>query len=90
MGEAAYGQIKLNAWNKPFYDALSSKDLTVFASQLLVFVYIAGALPVLNVAQTWLNQTAKMKLREALTRDLFAQWLTPSALFFSPALAKSA
>ena len=81
VGATAYGQIKLNAWNKPFYDALSSKDLTVFASQLLVFVYIAGALPVLNVAQTWLNQTAKMKLREALTRDLFAQWLTPKRAF---------
>jgi len=81
VSATAYGQIKLNAWNKPFYDALSSKDLAAFTSQLLVFVYIAGALLVLNVAQIWLNQMAKMKLREGLTRDLIAQWLTPRRAF---------
>ena len=81
VSATAYGQIKLNAWNKPFYDALSSKDLAGFAAQLLVFVYIAGALLVLNVAQTWLNQMAKIKLREGLTRDLIAQWLKPRRAF---------
>jgi putative ATP-binding cassette transporter len=81
VGATAYGQIELNAWNQPFYDALSRKDLPAFGSQLLVFVYIAGALLILNVAQTWLNQMAKLKLREGLTRDLFAQWLTPKRAF---------
>lgn len=81
VGATAYGQIKLNAWNQPFYDALSRKDLPAFGFQLLVFVCIAGALLVLNVAQTWLNQMTKLKLREGLTRDLFAQWLTPKRAF---------
>jgi putative ATP-binding cassette transporter len=81
VGATAYGQIELNAWNQPFYDALSRKDLPAFGSQLLVFVYIAGALLILNVAQTWLNQMTKMKLREGLTGDLFAQWLTPKRAF---------
>ena len=27
VGATAYGQIRLNAWNKPFYDALARKDL---------------------------------------------------------------
>ncbi|MGC1860987.1 MAG: ABC transporter ATP-binding protein/permease [Methylocystis sp.] len=81
ISATAYGQIRLNAWNQPFYDALSRKDLPAFGSQLLVFVYIAGALLVLNVAQTWLNQMTKMKLREGLTRELFAQWLTPKRAF---------
>ncbi|MGH8323828.1 MAG: ABC transporter ATP-binding protein/permease, partial [Steroidobacteraceae bacterium] len=37
----AYGQIRLNAWNKPFYDALSRRDLHDFLVQLGVFFIIA-------------------------------------------------
>ena len=81
VGATVYGQIRLNAWSRPFYDALSRKDLSGFASQLFVFVVIAGALLVLNVAQTWLNQMTKVTLRDALTRDLFAQWLAPGRAF---------
>lgn len=81
IGATAYGQIELNAWNWPFYNALSHKDLREVLLQLGVFAFIAGALLILNVAQTWLNQMARMKLREALTRDLFMQWLTPGRAF---------
>lgn len=81
VAATAYGQIELNAWNQPFYDALARKDLAGFGSQLVIFVYIAGALLILNVAQTWLNQMTKMKLREGLTHDLFAQWLSPKRAF---------
>ena len=81
IGATAYGQIQLNAWNEPIYDALSRKDLAEFGSQLVVFVRIAGALLVLNIAQTWLNRMTKLKLRAGLTRDLFTQWLTPNRAF---------
>jgi putative ATP-binding cassette transporter len=77
----AFGQIKLNAWNKPFYDALSRKDFVGFSYQLVVFAVIAGALLVLNVSQTWLREMSKLKLREGLSRDLFDQWLTPKRAF---------
>jgi len=77
----AYGQIELNAWNQPFYDALFRKDFPALGFQLFVFVVIAGSLLVLNVAQTWLNQITKVNLREELTRDLFSQWLTPKRAF---------
>jgi vitamin B12/bleomycin/antimicrobial peptide transport system ATP-binding/permease protein len=73
----AFGQIRLNAWNKPFYDALSLKDFWGFLYQLVVFGVIAGALLALNVAQAWLREMSKLKLREGLTRDLFDQWLVP-------------
>ena len=52
-----------------------------FLHQLGVFAFIAGALLVLNVAQTWLNQMFRMELRTGLTRDLFAQWLVPKRAF---------
>ncbi|MGA9215199.1 MAG: ABC transporter ATP-binding protein/permease [Methylocella sp.] len=77
----AFLQIKLNAWNKPFYDALSLKDFAGFLYQLGVFGVIAGALLALNVAQAWLRELSKLKLREGLTRDLFDQWLVPRRAF---------
>ena len=40
---------------------------------------IAGALLVLVVAQTWLQEMIKVRLREWLTRDLLDQWLAPQA-----------
>lgn len=52
---SAYGQIRLNIWNKPFYDALSRRDLGQFLAQLGVFFVIAGALLVLNVGRRWLG-----------------------------------
>jgi len=38
----AFGQVRLNAWNQPFYDALAHKDLRGFLDQLMVFGVIAG------------------------------------------------
>ena len=70
----------VSAWNRRFYDALSRKDLREFLSQLGVFGVIAGGLLVLNVAQGWLNLAIKVKLREALVRDLFDEWLKPLRL----------
>ncbi|TIX39459.1 MAG: ABC transporter ATP-binding protein/permease, partial [Mesorhizobium sp.] len=47
------GQVLLNRWNEPFYDALARRDMQGFLHQLLVFAAIAGGLVVLNVGQTW-------------------------------------
>jgi putative ATP-binding cassette transporter len=81
VGATAYGQIRLNAWNKPFYDALARKNFDGFVEQLLVFLVIAAALLCLNVAQTWLNQMIKLKLREGLLADLLNEWLQPRRAF---------
>jgi putative ATP-binding cassette transporter len=81
VAATAYGQIRLNQWNKPFYDALSRHDLEEFVTQLGVFGVIAGTLLVLNVAQKWLGETLKVKLREGLGKDLVQQWLAPGRAF---------
>lgn len=81
IGATAYGQNRLNSWNKPFYDALARRDLREFVIQLGVFGIIAGALLVLNVAQRWLNETMKLKLREGLAHDLIGNWLQPRRAF---------
>ncbi|WP_298422606.1 ABC transporter ATP-binding protein/permease [Rhodoblastus sp.] len=81
VAATAASQIWLNVWTKAFYDSLSDRNMASFLRQLSLYVVIAGLLLVLNVAQMWLNLTMKMKLREALTRDLIAQWLTPRRAF---------
>jgi vitamin B12/bleomycin/antimicrobial peptide transport system ATP-binding/permease protein len=75
------GQIRLNVWNQPFYDALSHRDLDGFLRQLIVFAVIAGALLALNVAQKFLTETLKLKLREGLVKDLVEHWVRPLRAF---------
>lgn len=77
----AYGQIRLNSWNQPFYDALSRRDFAQFLVQLGVFGLIAGTLLVLNVAQRWLGETLKLRLRQGLALDLISNWMQPGRAF---------
>jgi len=81
VGATAYMQIKLNAWNGPFYNALTHKDMPSFTEQLGVFAEIAGILLILNVAQMWLNQSSKVVLRQGLVNDLLSEWLKPKRAF---------
>jgi vitamin B12/bleomycin/antimicrobial peptide transport system ATP-binding/permease protein len=81
IAATAYGQIRLNRWNQPFYDALSHHDFAQFLVQLGVFGVIAGALLVLNVGQRWLTETLKLKLRQGLARDLIQNWMQPGRAF---------
>jgi putative ATP-binding cassette transporter len=81
IAATAYGQIRFNSWNKPFYDALSRRDTREFVVQLGVFGVLAGTLLVLNVGQRWLGETLKLRLREGLAHDLVGAWLRPRRAF---------
>src|SRR6202790_3217158 len=81
IAATAYGQIRLNSWNQPFYDALSHRNFTQFLEQLGIFGLIAGVLLVLNVGQRWLTETLKLKLRQGLVHDLIQAWLAPGRAF---------
>ncbi|WP_162146080.1 ABC transporter ATP-binding protein/permease [Inquilinus limosus] len=74
-------QIRLNAWNQPFYDALAQRNVAAFVHQLLVFAAIAGPLLMLNVAQTWMHEMIKLRLRSWLTGDLIGDWLQPGRAY---------
>ena len=82
IAATAYGQVQLNRWNKPFYDALSRRDFGDFLVQLGVFFVIVGSLLVLGVAQKWLGETLKLKLREGLVGDLIQEWMQPRRAFW--------
>lgn len=78
----AYGQVWLNRWNQPFYDALTRRDFRDFLYELGMFFIIAGGLLVLNVAQRWLVEALKVKLREGLVGDLIRDWMSPRRAFW--------
>lgn len=81
IGMAAVMQLRLNAWNRPFYDAIERRDFDAFVFQLAVFGAIGTVLLVLNVAQTWVDETLKTEARKWLTRDLMSRWLIPKRAF---------
>ncbi|HEX5049840.1 MAG TPA: ABC transporter ATP-binding protein/permease [Gammaproteobacteria bacterium] len=76
------GQVVLNRWQKPFYDAITRRDLNDFLYQLLVYFAIVGSLLFLDVSQRWLTETFKFRLREGLTRDLVRLWMAPRRAFW--------
>ena len=82
IAATAYGQVWLNRWNQPFYDALTRRDFGDFIFQLGMFFIIAGCLLVLNVAQRWLVEALKVKLREGLVGDLIRDWMSPRRAFW--------
>lgn len=77
-----YGQIILNEWHQPFYDAITRRDLNDFLHQLGVYFVIVACLLVLDVSQRWLTETLKFRLREGLTRDLLTLWMAPRRAFW--------
>jgi putative ATP-binding cassette transporter len=77
VGGTAVAQVRLNAWNGPFYEAIAQRNFSAFLYELLVFAAIAGGLLVLNVAQAWLREMIKLNSREWLARDLVGEWLKP-------------
>ena len=81
VAATAYMQIRLNAWNQPFYDSLTHKDIPAFIKQLGVFAEFAAILLVLNVSQVWLNQASRVVLRQGLVHDLLNEWLKPLRAF---------
>lgn len=81
LATSAFFQSLYIAWNQPFYDALTRKDLAEFLQQVLVFIAIAGGLLILNVTQTWLSWMTKLKLRQGLVEDLIGQWMSPRRAF---------
>jgi vitamin B12/bleomycin/antimicrobial peptide transport system ATP-binding/permease protein len=75
------GQVRLNRWNGAFFDAIEKRNTDAFVSQLGVFLVIIAALLVLVVAQTWLQERFKIRLRERLTHILLDLWLRPNRAY---------
>jgi len=75
------GQVRLNRWNGAFFDAIEKRNTGAFITQLEIFLAIIAGLLVLVVAQTWLQERFKIRLRERLTHGLLDLWLKPNRAY---------
>jgi putative ATP-binding cassette transporter len=76
-----FGQVRLNEWNGAFFDAVERRNSTAFLLQLQVFLVIVAVLLTLVVAQTWLQERLKIRLRQRLTQVLLDLWLKPNRAY---------
>ena len=75
------GQVRFNKWYGAFFDAIGKKDLTGFIHSLWVFLPLVSIMLALTVAQTFLQERLKYRLREWISRDLLAEWLKPMRVY---------
>jgi ABC-type uncharacterized transport system fused permease/ATPase subunit len=76
-----FAAVRLNAWQGGLFDAIDRRGLSAFGQQLVVFAEIMGALVVLVVAQTWMQEMLKVRLREWLTDRLLDAWMAPGRAY---------
>ncbi|RFB75646.1 ABC transporter ATP-binding protein/permease [Methylovirgula sp. 4M-Z18] len=77
----AVGQVRLNQWQGALYDTLVQRNFSGFLHQTTVFLAIVSALLALVVAQTWLTEVGKVRLRGWLVRDVMDEWLRPKRAY---------
>ena len=75
------GQVRLNEWNGQFFDAVGRKDLSAFVHFVWTFLVIIAVLLALTVAQTFLQERLKFRLREWIARHLLVEWLKPMRIY---------
>lgn len=75
------GQVRFNKWYGDFFDAIGKKDLAGFTHALWVFLPLVSIMLSLTVAQTFLQERLKYRLREWISRDLLGEWLKPMRVY---------
>ena len=71
-----YVSVRINEWNKSFYNALQAFDRGEVFRQLGVFCGLAIVAATISVNALYLNQMLQMRWRRWLTRRYVSDWLT--------------
>jgi vitamin B12/bleomycin/antimicrobial peptide transport system ATP-binding/permease protein len=78
---AVYMLVLMNEWNRTFYDALQTKNQSVFWAQLLRFVYLAFAYIVIAVYKFYLTQLLDVRWRAWMTTHYLQRWLAGQTFY---------
>ncbi|HYU12408.1 MAG TPA: ABC transporter ATP-binding protein/permease [Stellaceae bacterium] len=73
--------VRLNAWNNDFYNALQEYDWPKFWWQFAIFGMIAAALIVVFVYQLYLRQILQIRWRRWMTERFLKDWLADQAYY---------
>jgi putative ATP-binding cassette transporter len=67
--------IRLNIWNRDFFNSLESRDWNAFLYQMGLFALLASATMGVAVYQTYVKQLLQLRWRRWLTATLVDRWL---------------
>src|ERR1043166_4227238 len=67
--------VRLNIWNRDFFNALESRDWHVFIVQMGIFALLCGATMGVAVYQVYVKQLLQLRWRRWLTAKLVDEWL---------------
>src|SRR5947199_3025301 len=73
--------VRLNAWNNEFYNALQNYDWPKFWWQFAIFGMIASSLIVVAVYQLYLRQILQIRWRRWMTERFLKSWLAEQAYY---------
>ncbi len=67
--------VRLNLWNKDFFNALENRDWNAFLGQMGMFALLAGSTMGVAVYQVYVKQLLQLRWRRWLTLKLVNAWL---------------
>ena len=67
--------VRLNLWNRDFFNALESRDWKDFITQMGIFALLASATMGIAVYQVYVRQLLQLRWRRWLTAKLVGDWL---------------
>lgn len=76
-----YINVRLNAWNATFYDALDKRNLPLFKSSLMLFAGLAFAFIILATFRTYYRQMLDIKWRQWVTDVNMRKWFAHQAYY---------
>ncbi|VVE42062.1 ABC transporter ATP-binding protein [Pandoraea communis] len=73
--------VRLNAWNAGFYDALDKRDWPVFKSSLAEFAILAFSFIIIATFRTYFRQMLEIRWRQWVTDTNLAKWFAHQAYY---------
>lgn len=73
--------VRLNAWNTGFYDALDKRDWPVFKSSLAEFAVLAFSFIIIATFRTYFRQMLEIKWRQWVTDANLTKWFAQQAYY---------
>lgn len=73
--------VRLNAWNAGFYDALDKRDWPVFKSSLVEFAVLAFSFIIIATFRTYFRQMLEIRWRQWVTDANLTKWFAHRAYY---------
>jgi putative ATP-binding cassette transporter len=73
--------VRLNVWNKDFFNALDKRDWSVFIGQMRTFAVLLALAMGIAVYQAYLKQLLQLRWRRWLTNSLVDRWLAENRYY---------